>query len=521
MGSSTLAQYGQVAWYYVLSHPFIFAIVFTVLYLLSNKYKRGLQNIPGPTLASYSALWRLHDVWAGDSHNTAIKLHDKYGKLVRIAPNVVSVADPEEINTIYGLKSTFTKTAFYPIQCISWNKKPQPNLFSTRDAAYHKEQKRKVANAFALSSLLDMEPAVDSCTKLLMEKLDHFAKSSTPVDLGMWMQYYAFDVVGELCFAEKLGFLDKGGDVDKMIETIEGILNYASLCGQVPEWHPFLLGNPLFPHLFPQMETWNSVLTFTLKAINKRTKVERNGELTTNDTNGMDMLSKWAKVKGSDPDKMSTRDIMVHLSTNVFAGSDTTAIAFKAIIYYLLKNPDKFAKFIKELDDAIDAGMVSDPITFKESNTHLPYMDAVIKEAIRMHPSVGLLLERHVPKGGMTICGTHFAEGTIVGINAWVLHYDEKVFPEPYKFLPERWIESTPEHLKEMNKSWFAFGAGARSCVGKNISIMEMKKAVPQLYRNFSLSLADPKKEWKTKNSWFVQQSDVIINLERRENSNI
>ena len=59
--------------------------------------------------------------------------------------------------------------------------------------------------------------------------------------------FAAFDVVGELTFKKKLGFLDRGGDVDGMMEAIEGMLVYASQCGQVPEAHPFLLGNPLFP----------------------------------------------------------------------------------------------------------------------------------------------------------------------------------------------------------------------------------------------------------------------------------
>lgn len=482
------------------------------IHLISNKYKNGLQKIPGPTLAAYSGFWRAHDVWKGDAHKTAIRLHKQHGTLVRVAPNVVSVSDPDEISTIYGLKPGFVKSAFYPIFSIIWKKKAEFNLFSAVDPEYHKQQKRKAASAFGLNSVIEMEPAVDSCTILFMERLRQNVNKS--VDLGMWMHFYAFDVIGELCFAEKLGFLDQGKDIDNILSSIEKILDYGAICGQVPAWHKFLLGNPLVPLLFPSLETFNSTLTFTLKAMNKRTKIERNGELSAIDTNGLDMLSKWAAVKSSD--KMSTREIVVHLSANVTAGSDTTAIVLNAIVYFLLKNPDKYKKFITELDGAIKAGLVSDPITLKESNTHLPYFDAITKEALRMFPSIGLLLERVVPKGGAIICGTYFAEGTIVGMNAWVLHYDEKVFPDPYQFLPERWIESLPEHLKKMNKSSFAFGAGSRTCLGKSIGIMEIKKLIPQLYRNFNLSFTEPGKDWKIKNSWLVQQSGLMINLEPR-----
>lgn len=109
-----------------------------------------------------------------------------------------------------------------------------------------------------------------------------------------------------------------------MMEAIEGMLVYASQCGQVPEAHKFLLGNPLFPIIMPQMETWNQVLMFTLKAINSRTRISRDGELELEEGRvGDDMLSKWAAVKSFDPLKMGTRDVVVHLSTNVSLPIDT------------------------------------------------------------------------------------------------------------------------------------------------------------------------------------------------------
>ncbi|KAJ9642832.1 hypothetical protein H2199_004353 [Coniosporium tulheliwenetii] len=503
-------------------------IVLVILHLLRNKYRPVLRDIPGPTIAAYTKLWRLYDVRRGQAHRTAIELHRKYGPLVRIGPNHVSVADSKEIANIYGLKTGFTKlavaesarTGFYPIQCISWQKKPQMNLFSTRDEQYHREQKRPIASAYSMTSLLAKEDAVDSCTLLFMHKLGEFAEQKKPVDLGAWLQYYAFDVVGEFSFAQKLGFLEQGADVDDMMKSIEGMLVYASQCGQVPEMHPVLLGNPLFPILLPAMETWNQVLNFTLKAVNsvnKKGKLDRDGELDAAALEAQgDMLSRWSFIKLSDPSKMSTRDIIVHLSTNVFAGSDTTAIALRAIIYFLIRNPSTMRKLISQIDEADKAGKLSHPISYKEATTHLPYLDAVIKEAMRLHPSVGLLLERHVPPGGAQICGRHIPGGTIVGINAWVLQHDPAVFEDPEAFRPERWIEASKEKLREMEQSFFAFGAGTRTCIGKNISLMEMSKVVPQLLREFEVRLTEPEKEWRVKNVWFVQQEGLICDLVKR-----
>ncbi|KAJ5678478.1 uncharacterized protein N7477_004111 [Penicillium maclennaniae] len=391
------------------------------------------------------------------------------------------------------------------------------NLFSTRDEQFHREQKRPVANAYSVTSLLELEPAVDSCTEIFCSQLQDFADKKRPIDLGTWLQYYAFDVVGEFTFAKKLGFLQEGRDVDDMMSGIQGILAYASLCGQVPEAHQLLLGNPLMPIFMPTMESWNQVLQFTLKQVNSRASLKRDGELEKRDLEkGKDMLSRWMAIHYSDPGKMSTRDVIVHLSTNVFAGSDTTAIALRAIVYFLLRNPKTMDRLVGEIDEADRLGRLSSPISYKESMSHLPYLAAVIKEAMRLHPSVGFILERHVPQGGTILCGKHIPAGTTVGINAWVLHHDPKVFPDPESFIPGRWLESSTEELKVMEQSFFAFGSGSRTCVGKNISLIEMHKIIPQLLRDFTFQLHKPGSEWKTKNSWFVQQEGLVCDLIRR-----
>lgn len=255
-----------------------------------------------------------------------------------------------------------------------------------------------------------------------------------------------------------------------MMKAIEGMLYYAAVCGQVPELHRVLLGNPIFTALLPAMETWNQVLVFTLKVINGRASIKRDGELIHSDVEGRDFLSRLAHVKSSDPDKMSTRDIVVATSGNVFAGSDTTAIALRAMIYFLCKNPSCMQKLLTEIDQADKAGQLSTPISYKEA-TALPYLNGVIKEAIRVHSSVGLIIERHVPKGGVEIDGHFLKGGTIVGINPWVVNYNEEVFPDPTAFKPERWMNASQEHLKQMDALWeLNFGGGARKCVGRHIS---------------------------------------------------
>lgn len=70
------------------------------------------------------------------------------------------------------------------------------NLFSTRDPEYHRIEKRKVGNAYALPRLLESEQAIDSCIELFISRLKGITSNGQSVDLGTWLQYFAFDVVG-------------------------------------------------------------------------------------------------------------------------------------------------------------------------------------------------------------------------------------------------------------------------------------------------------------------------------------
>ena len=92
------------------------------------------------------------------------------------------------------------------------------------------------------------------------------------------------------------------------------------------------------------------------------------------------------------------------------AGSDTTAISLSATIYYLLKSLKTFEALRQEIDTHRGNGDKSQHITFKESQD-MPYLQAVLKEALRMHPATGLPLERVVPDGGVELCGRFFPVG--------------------------------------------------------------------------------------------------------------
>jgi cytochrome P450 len=182
-----------------------------------------------------------------------------------------------------------------------------------------------------------------------------------------------------------------------------------------------------------------------------------------------DSVTKFLVWNIEDPKKFTDYNILVGCMANIAAGSDTTAITLNSILYHLIKNPKSLQRLREEIDFMAAKGRISDPITFKQAQ-QMPYLQAVIKGGLRLHPATGLPLARVVPEGGATIAGKFFPEGvslcfklphhhsycyycisddvntsqTTVGINSWVAHRNPTIYHHPGSFLPERWIPSSP-----------------------------------------------------------------------------
>jgi cytochrome P450 len=147
------------------------------------------------------------------------------------------------------------------------------------------------------------------------------------------------------------------------------------------------------------------------------------------------------------------------------------------------------------------------------------YVQACIKEALRFHPPLGQMLLRNVPKGGTTICNRFIPEGIVVGCNAWTVHRDKSFYGEDADhYRPERWLDSSPEHIQKMENLTLAFGGGPRVCIGKNIALLEITKTVPELFRRFEIKLVDPK-EFMFASGWLTPQRGLNVYLKRRDQS--
>jgi cytochrome P450 len=327
-----------------------------------------------------------------------------------------------------------------------------------------------------MSSLLSYEPYVDECIDLFMDKLAGFARSGTCIDLVHWFQCYAFDVIGEITYSERFGFLDNGDDIGGTMKALDNSMSYSTLVGIFPKLHPFLY--PILEKIPGSGAAGRTYLmAFVQQKITERKEAKEKGTyrppaLTSkHGAAPQDFLEKLTEARQRDPDKVTPYHIFMMGLSNIIAGADTTAISLSAVLYYLITSPHSLAKLREEIKEH---GVNDRRTTFKDSQD-MPYLQAVLKEALRMHPATGLPLWRVVPQGGLQIGECWLPPGSNVGVNSWVAHYDKTVFGEDARdFRPERWLEAKEEggeRLKNMEANfmpvrWIRLRALARlTCV--------------------------------------------------------
>jgi len=228
------------------------------------------------------------------------------------------------------------------------------------------------------------------------------------------------------------------------------------------------------------------------------------------------VLAKLLRVADEKAPDFDTTDVYTESYTATFAGGDTTAIVMRTIVYHLSRNPAARAKLQAEIDAAQTGGWLSANITYAQA-LRLPYLIAVVKEAMRAHPSIGLTSSRHVPASGRELCGHFLRAGCRVGVNPYVLHCEKTIFGTGADdFNPDRWFRAD---AATMDRYMFQFGAGACTCIGKNIAMAEIHRLVPQFFRASDVELVDSGREWVEHNTWFVKQTGIEVKPTKRTTS--
>ncbi|KAI4124801.1 MAG: hypothetical protein LQ338_004627 [Usnochroma carphineum] len=362
---------------------------------------------------------------------------------------------------------------------------------------------------YSLSNTLIHEGSVDEVLEVLFRQLDQrYVGSHIAFDLGAWLQYFAFDVMGTLTFSKRYGFLETGQDVNGMLETIWDYMVDAAPFTQIP-WLDELWRKNRFVAML-KGSTGFAILKVVGDFI-----AERKQKVKVNESGEKDMLSRFLELAETNESVPSWAPTVWTFS-NVFAGSDSTGVVLKTIVYNLLTDPPTVQRLYEELVNAERTQHLTRPFPMWTEVCDLPYLDACINEGVRLHPPFCLPFERVVPDGGVTVCGQLIAGGTIVGMSPYVVNRHRPTFGEDAdSWRPERWLDQGAEHRKKLENSVLTFGAGRRVCLGKNIALLEMKKLVSALVLNYEFHLPDPS-AFTVENSWFFRQRGLNVMIQRR-----
>lgn len=175
----------------------------------------------------------------------------------------------------------------------------------------------------------------------------------------------------------------------------------------------------------------------------------------------------------------------------IIAGSDTTAITTAASFFYLSRNPEVQEKIAKEVSEAFSS---IDDIKGGPTLHGCQYLQAFIKETLRMSPPVPADLSREVLDGGIVVDGQYYPPGVRISTACYCMHHNKELYDEPFKFTLERWIVdendktgASAEKVARAESGYMPFSAGPRGCVGKNLAYLEMGIVLAKILYQFEI----------------------------------
>ncbi|MFG1999320.1 cytochrome P450 [Spirillospora sp. NPDC048911] len=213
-----------------------------------------------------------------------------------------------------------------------------------------------------------------------------------------------------------------------------------------------------------------------------------------------DLLDVLMSIRDEDgTPRFSADQVTGMFISMMFAGHHTTSGTAAWTLIELLRHPDVLAGVVTELDDLYADGS---EVSF-QALREIPRLESAIKEALRLHPPLILLLR--VAKSEQEVLGHRIPEGTMVGCSLAVSNRIAEDFPEPDAFRPERYAKPREEDLAH-RWTWVPFGAGRHRCVGANFAMIQLKAIFSVLLRDWEFELAQPSETYRNDHSKMVVQ---------------
>ncbi|XP_074485658.1 cytochrome P450 4V8 [Sebastes fasciatus] len=374
-----------------------------------------------------------------------------------------------------------------------------------------RQRRKMLTPTFHFSILTDFLEVMNEQAEILVEKLGKQAGKGQ-FDCFSHITLCALDIICETAMGKKIYAQSNSDSV--YVKSVYKMSDIVSRRQRSPWfWLDFVYN--FFGEGREHDRTLKILHSFTNKVIHERMENISYTESDSDSDQGarkrrafLDMLLKTTDEEGN---RMSHQDIQEEVDTFMFRGHDTTAASMNWAIHLLGSHPEAHRKVQQELQEVFGT---SDRPANMDDLKKLKYLDCVIKEALRLFPSVPFFARSlgedchingfKVPKGANAI------------IITYALHRDPRYFPEPEEFRPERFL---PENsVGRPPYAYVPFSAGLRNCIGQRFALMEEKVIMASILRNFNVEACQKREDLRPLGELILRpENGILIKLEKRK----
>ncbi|KAI4178626.1 MAG: hypothetical protein LQ346_007378 [Caloplaca aetnensis] len=442
---------------------------------------------------------------------TIHEAHLKYGPIVRLAPNEISINCVDGgLRTVYA--GGFEKPYFYD----QFDNYGVPCMFSTKESKPHSIRKRMLSNVYSKTYVQSSKDGFWLFRSILFDRLmpvlESAAKSDSPVDIhelnyATTMDFICCWVFGlgndsnfiqDVEFRRKyLGWHFKRSDHSFWFAELPSLTSLIQSIGirLVPKWVD-VANDEMQAYLLQLCKRANQSMQTEIDYSEKEYPLQTTRPVVYSQ---LAESLKASATKPEDGEKNHVPEeteirIASELLDHVIAGMDTSAITLTYLLWELSKHPDMQVALRKDLRKLSPTLVLenSHNLPSARSVDALPVLQSIIMETLRLHPAIPGPQPRITPPTPTSIAGSPPLPGGVrVSAQAYSLHRNEDVFGKPEVWHPKRWFFAEPERYEEMLRWFWAFGSGGRMCIGKNFAVQELKFVVATIYSNFTTTVVD------------------------------
>ncbi|XP_015898696.3 iridoid oxidase [Ziziphus jujuba] len=461
------------------------ALLLATLLQLSKRQsqKTKQQQPPGPR--GWPIIGNILDLGAMP-HQTLYKLRPKYGPILWLklgSMNTIAVQSAKAAEQLFKNHDL----SFCDRKCLIALTSQNYNQGSVAVNQYgpYWRVMRRLCNMELLVNkrIVDTAPIRGRCVDAMIQFIqdDSAAKRSRgeagAVNLAHYLFLTSFNVVGNLVFSRDL--LDpQCREGNEFFHAMDNIMNLAGK----PNVADFL---PLLKWLDPQGVKRNmtkhmkKAMEIAGKFVKERVEEKKSGRLKSSTKEFLDVLLEYESDGKEGPDKISNHNINIIVLEMFLAGSETTSSTIEWAMAELLRRPELMQKAKEELNRVVGPKRKVE----ERDMDNLPYLQAVVKETLRLHPPIPLLLPRNALED-TKFMGYLIPKDTQIFVNVWGIGRDPESWDEPLCFKPERFIGSNIEY-KGQNYELLPFGSGRRICVGMSLGQRMVHLALASLLHSF------------------------------------